>query len=306
MPSWHPCRIRNNEPVTSLQDFQTSTQAQLERHFDQLLPADDSSRLRTAMRYSLFAGGKRLRPLLVRAAAEAAGVVDDNWLYPAAALEMIHTYSLIHDDLPAMDDDDLRRGQPTSHRQYDEATAILAGDALQSLAFEHLTQTPSISAENRLRMVRVLAHKAGHLGMVGGQMLDLQAEDQVLDQPQMAHIHQMKTGALIEASLLLGALCGGVAEPVPTALARYGRLVGLAFQITDDILDVTASTDVLGKPQGSDLSLNKSTYVRLMGLDGARRAAQQKIDEAREALVQAGLTGGPLHSLADYVLSRPN
>lgn len=291
--------------MNPLNRFQTETQAQLEAHLDRLLPVDPESRLRTAMRYSLFAGGKRLRPLLVRAAAEATGVADDSWLYPAAALEMIHTYSLIHDDLPAMDNDDLRRGQPTSHRQYDEATAILAGDALQSLAFEHLAQTPSTSADVRLQMVLLLAQKAGQAGMVGGQMLDLQAENQALDQQQLAQIHHLKTGALIEASLLLGALCGGVAEPVPTALARYGRLVGLAFQITDDILDVTTSTHVLGKPQGSDLASNKSTYVRLLGLDGARLAARQKIDEAREALLQAGLTSGPLHGLADYVLSRP-
>lgn len=292
--------------MNPLNRFQTETQAQLEAHLDRLLPVDDESRLRTAMRYSLFAGGKRLRPLLVRAAAEAAGVNNDAWLYPAAALEMIHTYSLIHDDLPAMDNDDLRRGQPTSHRQFDEATAILAGDALQSLAFEHLAQTPFTSADTRLQMVMLLAQKAGQAGMVGGQMLDLQAEDKALDQQQMAHIHHLKTGALIEAALLLGAYCGGVAEPFPAALARYGRLVGLAFQITDDILDVTTSTQILGKPQGSDQASNKSTYVRLMGLEGARLAAKQQIEEARAALLQAGLNSGPLHSLADYVLSRPN
>lgn len=292
--------------MNPLNRFQADTQVQLEAHLDRLLPADSQSRLRSAMRYSLLAGGKRLRPLLVRAAAEAAGVTDHAWLYPAAALEMIHTYSLIHDDLPAMDNDDLRRGQPTSHRQFDEATAILAGDALQSLAFEHLAHTPSTSAEVRLQMIQVLAQKAGQAGMVGGQMLDLQAEDQALDQQQLAHIHHLKTGALIEAALLLGACCGGVAEPVPTALARYGRLVGLAFQITDDILDVTTSTEVLGKPQGSDQASNKSTYVRLMGLDGARRAAQQLIEEARHNLLEADLAKGHLHDLADYVLTRPN
>ncbi|MHA7880347.1 MAG: polyprenyl synthetase family protein [Saccharospirillum sp.] len=293
--------------MTSISGFQSDTQTLLEAHLDRLLPSAQSSRLCAAMRYSLFAGGKRLRPVLVRAAAETTGAEPELWLYPAAALEMIHTYSLIHDDLPAMDDDDLRRGQPTSHRQFDEATAILAGDALQSLAFEHLAQMPAeLPAEVRLQMVQVLAEKAGQAGMVGGQMLDLQAEQKAVDQQALAHIHALKTGALIEAALRLGALCGQVAEPVPSALARYGRLLGLAFQITDDILDVTANTETLGKPQGSDQASNKSTYVRLLGLDGARQAARQQIDAARLTLMEAGLHSGPLHSLADYVLTRPN
>ncbi|WP_394169959.1 polyprenyl synthetase family protein [Saccharospirillum alexandrii] len=287
--------------------FQNDTRQRLEQHLNQLLQQPVASRLVEAMRYSLLDGGKRLRPTLVRAAAESLSAEPDTWLYPAAALEMMHVYSLIHDDLPAMDDDDLRRGKATNHRAFDEATAILAGDALQSLAFEHLSQTPGLDANTRLAMVGILARQAGHAGMVGGQMLDLQAEGQQLGLDDLARIHRLKTGALIESALHLGALCTNAPLPDVTraALTTFGQALGLAFQITDDMLDVTADTATLGKPQGSDAALNKSTYVQLLGLDGARREAQQHTDAALAALDQLGIDpASPLRALTNYVLNR--
>jgi geranylgeranyl pyrophosphate synthase len=206
-----------------------------------------------------------------------------------------------------MDDDDLRRGKATNHRAFDEATAILAGDALQSLAFEHLSLAPGLSADNRLTMVGLLARQAGHAGMAGGQMLDLQAEGQQLGLDDLAHIHRLKTGALIESALHLGALCTN--EPLSSAtrsnLSLFGQALGLAFQITDDILDVTADTATLGKPQGSDMALNKSTYVQLLGLEGARREARQHTEAALAALDQLGVDAqSPLRALTGYVLNR--
>lgn len=290
----------------NLERFQDATRRQLEQHLNALIPDSPSPRLRDAMRYSLLGGGKRLRPLLVRATAYSLGDTGDAWLHPAAALEMIHAYSLVHDDLPSMDNDDLRRGQPTNHKAFDEATAILAGDALQSLAFEHLTETPDLDDSTRLAMVRTLARNAGQAGMVGGQMLDLQAEGEDLNQTELASIHRLKTGALIESALQLGALCAGRdANTTHQALAIYGQSLGLAFQITDDILDVTTDTATLGKPQGSDAARGKSTYVRLLGLDGARHEAGQQIDRAKAALSELPLDADcPLHWLADYVLER--
>lgn len=287
--------------------FQNDTRQRLEQHLNQLLQQPVASRLAEAMRYSLLDGGKRLRPTLVRAAAESLSAEPDTWLYPAAALEMMHVYSLIHDDLPAMDDDDLRRGKATNHRAFDEATAILAGDALQSLAFEHLSLSPGLTADTRLAMVGILARQAGHAGMVGGQMLDLQAEGQQLGLDDLARIHRLKTGALIESALHLGALCTNAPLPDATraALTTFGQALGLAFQITDDMLDVTADTATLGKPQGSDAALNKSTYVQLLGLDGARREAQQQTDAALAALDQLGIDpASPLRALTSYVLNR--
>ncbi|GGX41579.1 polyprenyl synthetase family protein [Saccharospirillum salsuginis] len=290
----------------NLERFQDDTRRRLEQHLNGLMSHAPSPRLREAMRYSLLGGGKRLRPLLVRATAHSLGVTGDTWLHPAAALEMIHAYSLIHDDLPAMDNDDLRRGQPTNHRAFDEATAILAGDALQSLAFEHLTDTPDLTDSARLSMVRILAHHAGQAGMVGGQMLDLQAEGQDLNQTDLAAIHRLKTGALIESALKLGALCAhSVDDNTLGYLATFGQALGLAFQITDDILDVTTDTAILGKPQGSDAARDKSTYVRLLGLDEARVEARRQIDCAKSALNTLALDkNSPLHRLADYVLER--
>lgn len=291
----------------TLKFFQTTTRQRLEQHLGELLQRPVASRLAEAMRYSLLDGGKRLRPTLVRATAESLGAAADAWLYPAAALEMMHVYSLIHDDLPAMDNDDLRRGKATNHRAFDEATAILAGDALQCLAFEHLSQAPGLDDGIRLAMVSVLARQAGHAGMVGGQMLDLQAEGQQLELDDLARIHRLKTGALMQSALHLGALCTNrpLSNVTHDALATFAQALGLAFQITDDILDVTADTATLGKPQGSDAALNKATYVQLLGLDGARREARQHTDAALAALDRLSIeTASPLRALTHYVLSR--
>ncbi|MEX1216781.1 polyprenyl synthetase family protein [Saccharospirillum sp.] len=287
--------------------FQIDTRQRLEHHLSGLLQQPVATRLVEAMRYSLLDGGKRLRPTLVRATADSFGALPDSWLHPASALEMMHVYSLIHDDLPAMDDDDLRRGKATNHRAFDEATAILAGDALQSLAYEHLSQAPELSADTRLAMISTLARQAGHEGMVAGQMLDLQAEGQQLGLDDLARIHRLKTGALIESALNLGALCTNtpLSTKVRSALTTFGQALGLAFQITDDILDVTADTATLGKPQGSDAALNKSTYVQLLGLDGARHEARQQTEAALTVLDQLDINhDSPLRALTGYVLSR--
>ncbi|MFC0267482.1 (2E,6E)-farnesyl diphosphate synthase [Kushneria aurantia] len=264
--------------------------------------SEPAPRLLEAMRYSVLGGGKRLRPILVYAAGEALGASRRDLDTPAAAVELIHAYSLVHDDLPGMDDDDLRRGRPTCHRAFDEATALLAGDALQTLAFEALAASGQPRAA---AMVARLAGGAGHAGMAGGQALDLAAVGQQLDVEALMQIHHHKTGALIEASLSLGALAAPeVSEAQLTALARYGRAVGLAFQIQDDILDVTASTEVLGKTQGADALRDKPTYPALLGLDEAQRRARGLLDDALAALAVLGERGTLLAALARYVIER--
>ena len=264
-------------------------------------PAVDE-RLEAAMRHGLLVGGKRLRPLLVYLAGQALGASDDALDAPAAAIELIHAYSLIHDDLPAMDDDDLRRGQPTVHKAFDEATAILAGDALQALAFEVLASRP----HPRLgQLVTTLAVASGRDGMVAGQALDLAAVGGHPDAEAMAHMHAHKTGALIVAAVRLG---GPVAveedDPRLAALIRYARAIGLAFQIHDDILDVTGDTATLGKISGADAARAKPTYPSLLGLAGAQRKANTLIDEAIAALAPLGEQAAPLADLAHYMIER--
>ncbi|WP_106476699.1 (2E,6E)-farnesyl diphosphate synthase [Phytohalomonas tamaricis] len=266
-----------------------------------LAPCPDS-RLERAMRYSVLGGGKRLRPVLVYAAGRAVGADMAMLDAPAAAVELIHAYSLVHDDLPAMDDDDLRRGQPTCHRAFDEATAILAGDALQALAFEVLASAdhPRLGA-----LIRTLGHASGRSGMAGGQALDLAAVGNRPDAEQLSVLHRHKTGALITASVRLGALVTlDESDARLEALTRYGEAIGLAFQIHDDILDVTGSTDVLGKTQGADAKRNKPTYPALLGLDEAKRKAQALLDEALDALVSLGDDARPLADLARYMIER--
>ncbi|WP_232819337.1 polyprenyl synthetase family protein [Saccharospirillum mangrovi] len=288
-----------------LDDFLHASRTRLEAHLATLLADTTAPRLTDAMRYSMLGGGKRLRPLLVHATALSLGDTSERWLAPAAAVEMIHAYSLIHDDLPAMDDDDLRRGRPTNHRAFDEATAILAGDALQSLAFEHLSQATDLAVETRLSMVHRLAQGSGRQGMVGGQMQDLLAEGQTLQPTELANIHRLKTGALIETAIAFGALCAQANAATQDSLQRYGAALGLAFQITDDILDVTSDTATLGKPQGSDAARGKSTYVSLLGLDGAREHAAEQTAEACRALEELNLPDdAPLPWLADWLLGR--
>jgi geranylgeranyl pyrophosphate synthase len=281
-----------------LGDLKPVIEAALARH----LP-DHSAiapELVAAMRYATLTGGKRLRPLLVCAACTAVGGTVQQALAPACAVEFIHAYSLVHDDLPAMDDDELRHGQPSNHVRFGEATAILAGDALQALAFRTLAEAPDVPAPARLRALTLLADAAGWAGMVGGQAFDLAAESCELAQTDLAALHGAKTGALIRAAVQIGAVVGNPDLPAATLelLGAFAGRVGLAFQVIDDVLDVTASTETLGKPAGSDLAADKSTYPKLLGLDGARALADSLLAEALELHDRAGLAHGLLGELA--------
>jgi len=268
--------------------------------------AATAARLHAAMSYSVLNGGKRLRPLLVYVTGEALGASAADLDAPAAAVELIHAYSLIHDDLPAMDDDDLRRGLPTCHKAFDEGTAILAGDALQALAFGALgTLDNGLSDATRVRMLAVLAEAIGTGGMAGGQAMDLEAAGQPIDAARIEQMHRLKTGALIRASVELGALAApGVEQIRHAALRRYGEEIGLAFQIQDDILDVTGDTAVLGKRAGADAAHGKPNYPSIFGLARARQLAREHRDLALAALVGLGEASGPLRDLAHYVVDR--
>ena len=266
-----------------------------------------TERLQAAMHYSLNAGGKRLRPVLMFAAAHACGgssASDEDLDRIASALECIHTYSLIHDDLPAMDNDDLRRGKPTCHRAYDEATAILAGDALQTLAFNLIAEATTVSAEVRIEIVNNLARHSGLSGMAGGQAIDMHHVGQQLTQAQLAQMHALKTGALIESALIIGALLADASAEQHAALLRYGRAIGLAFQVQDDILDAIGDTGVLGKTAGADAALNKPTYVSLLGPAAAAELAQALIADAIAALDSLGPAATSLIELARFIIAR--
>lgn len=259
------------------------------------------------MRYSVFAGGKRIRPVLMMAACEAVGGTPERVLPAACALELIHTYSLIHDDLPAMDDDDFRRGRPTNHRVYGEAGAILAGDALLTEAFFLLSGAetfPGTSAETILQVIQIIAQAAGSQGMVGGQVVDMASEGQQIDLATLESIHNRKTGALILAALQTGVLLGGGNQQALTAVLSYGRAAGLAFQVADDILDVVGDQALLGKDVGSDQARGKVTYPSLLGLEGARLRAQELMEEAMAALQPLGAAAGPLREIARYIVDR--
>jgi geranylgeranyl diphosphate synthase type II len=262
----------------------------------------------SAMRYSLFAGGKRLRPILCLAAAEA--VTDDNGIMTnllpiACALECIHTYSLIHDDLPAMDDDDLRRGKPTNHKVYGEAAAILAGDGLLTYAFELLSRPSTIiSAENCLKISHLIAGAAGSLGMVGGQSLDIENEHREYRFELLKTIHKSKTGALITCSVQVGAIGGGADYKQEQSLKSYGKFIGLAFQIVDDLLDATSTTEELGKTAGSDSVRGKATYPAFFGIDKTKHKAREAIQAAKSALSSFDHRADPLRHLADYIYLR--
>ncbi len=266
-----------------------------------------AARLTEAMHYSLFAGGKRLRPILVLAGAEAVGGEPEPLLPVACALECIHTYSLIHDDLPAMDDDDLRRGKPTCHKAFDEATAILAGDGLLTHAFRLLTHEEleeRFPAARILAVIRLISEAAGLFGMVAGQMADLLAEGKKVSPEELFFIHRHKTAALIRASVLAGAMLWGATEESLENLSQYGWKIGHAFQIVDDILDLTGDEKTLGKPVGSDLEKKKATYPALFGLEGARKEAKKLLNEALKALSPFGTEATPLRDIAYYVLER--
>lgn len=276
---------------------------------DQRLPAADlhPSDLHQAMRYAVLGGGKRIRPVLVYATGVAVGAPLDALDAPACAVEFIHAYSLIHDDLPAMDNDDLRHGQPTCHKAFGEALAILAGDALQAQAFQVLSQdsTMVVDPAIRMKMLGMLAQAAGSRGMVGGQAIDLAAVGQELSLAELENMHIHKTGALIRASVLLGALSQPTIAPVVLdRLDRYAKCIGLAFQIRDDILDVVGDTATLGKPQGSDRVLDKPTYPALLGLEGAREHARALYEEALASLEPLGSETDSLRWIATYIVER--
>jgi farnesyl diphosphate synthase len=265
-----------------------------------------------AMRYAVLDGGKRLRPLLVLAAREAVAggqkdtALDEAALRAACAVELIHAYSLVHDDMPCMDNDVLRRGKPTVHVQFGEAQALLAGDALQALAFEFLTPDAStIPADVQARLCRLLATSAGHAGMAGGQAIDLASVGMALTEDQLRHMHRLKTGALLEGSVMMGATCGDVATQALIGLRRYGQALGLAFQVVDDILDVIADSATLGKTAGKDAANDKPTYVSLLGLEEAKSYAQSLLREALDALRSTNLSHThTLAALAERVVNR--
>lgn len=262
-----------------------------------------AERLFAAMEYSLLAGGKRLRPLLLLAAAEGFGAAAEDALPFAVGVEMLHTYSLIHDDLPAMDDDDMRRGRPSCHKQFDEATAILAGDGLLTHAFAKQTEAVA-EPVHLLAAVRYFARSAGVYGMVAGQTLDIAAEGCDVSLAELKAIHRAKTGALLAAAVVCGGILAGADEGEQAALEEFGYAFGLAFQIVDDILDEVGDANLLGKPVGSDVANHKVTYVTLLGLDGARQAAREVTSEAERALQPLGAKGALLAQIAEYYLQR--
>ena len=292
-------------------DYQKRCQQRVDGCLETLFvpPLPQLERLYQAMRYSVMNGGKRVRPLLVYAACEALNGDKASADGGACAVELIHAYSLVHDDLPAMDDDDLRRGQPTTHKAFDEACAILAGDGLQSLAFEAMAQAEHNpqDATLRLRMFAVLARAAGPAGMVGGQAIDLGSVGLKLDRNALELMHRHKTGALIEASVQLGALASGHADADNLAsLSQYARAIGLAFQVQDDILDVESDTATLGKHQGADIARDKPTYPALLGMDAAKAYALELRDQALHALRPFDTAAEPLRELARYIVERRN
>ena len=259
-----------------------------------------------ACSYVLTNGGKRIRPTLVYAAAQALGHKGHgtDLDHVACALEMIHTYSLVHDDLPAMDDDDLRRGRPSCHKAFNEATAILAGDALQAWAFELLADAPGFNTVQRVALIKSLAKAAGLQGMVGGQAMDIAATNSNVNLQQLQSMHAFKTGAIIRAALTMGGIAANASAEQLSALDTYGTHIGLAFQVVDDILDVEGNAETLGKTQGKDSKANKPTYVSLMGLDGAKKESQRLLQAALEALGEFGVSADSLRGLAHYIIAR--
>ena len=282
-------------------------QSRFEDTLKRLLPQAEVApqRLHAAMRYSVLEGGKRVRPLLAFAAGELSGAPVDRVGIAAAAVELIHAYSLVHDDMPCMDDDVLRRGKPTCHVEYDEATALLVGDALQSLAFQLLSEHRlNEDAAKQLQMVKLLAIASGSRGMAGGQAIDLASVGKQLTLPELEQMHIHKTGALIRASILLGAHCGNLDQTQLDKLDRYGKCIGLAFQVVDDVLDSEADTGTLGKTAGKDANNDKPTYVTLLGVQAAKKMAAELHGDALNALVEFGAAAQRLRELADFIVKR--
>ncbi|WP_241517009.1 polyprenyl synthetase family protein [Roseateles puraquae] len=291
-------------------DFERWTAESLtavEAALDELVPANAPAGLGEAMRYAVLGGGKRLRPLLVLASCAAVGGERFAAIRAACAVELIHAYSLVHDDMPCMDDDVMRRGKPTTHVAFGEAQAMLAGDAMQALAFEVLTPDTGIAPALQARLCSLLARSAGHDGMAGGQAIDLASIGKQLDECTLRDMHRRKTGVLLQASVMMGAACGPASAQATKSLSDYGAALGLAFQVVDDILDVTQASEVLGKTAGKDQDANKPTYVSVLGLGAARALAQQLRAEAKAALAATGLADvSHLSLLADSVVERDN
>ncbi len=293
-----------------MMDFDSWSRAELdavESALSAWVPAEAPAGLGLAMRYGVLDGGKRLRPLLVMAAAHAVGGVREVALRAACAVELIHAYSLIHDDMPCMDNDVLRRGKPTVHVQFGQAPAMLAGDAMQALAFEVLTPETGVPPALQARWCGLLARAAGHAGMAGGQAIDLASVGQPLSESELRFMHSLKTGALLRASVVMGAACGPLDAAGHAALSDFGGAIGLAFQVVDDVLDVTQASETLGKTAGKDVDANKPTYVSVLGLEAAMRYALSLRDQALQALQRSGLPAertGYLSALADRVVQR--
>jgi geranylgeranyl pyrophosphate synthase len=301
-----PSNVRFSNSL-ELDALLAGSRALVEVELNSLLPSAAAApeKIHQAIRWSVFAGGKRFRPALLLAVGQAFSAPTKSLLKTAAAFEMVHTYSLIHDDLPAMDDDDLRRGRPTCHVRFDEATAILAGDALQTLAFQTITQDEELSAETRIALISELARAAGTPdGMVAGQAFDMEAETRQVNSAQLEEIHRLKTGALIVAAARSGAIIGGASESELAAVTSYGAHLGLLFQITDDFLDVTATAEDLGKTPGKDARSNKATYPALHGMEETRTAAIDAHRAACDALQQLDRDTSVLHRIADFILNR--
>ncbi|MEN8779655.1 MAG: polyprenyl synthetase family protein [Desulfobacterales bacterium] len=294
-------------PLFDLKTYLQSKQQQVNDRLVRLLPPAASSRIADAMGYSVMAGGKRLRPVLCLASTEAVDGRSEDALIAAVALELIHTYSLIHDDLPAMDDDALRRGKPTCHVAFDEATAILAGDALLTLAFQLLASqkgTAGVPADRQLQVIHVVAAAAGYEGMIGGQMADIASQGHRIALSKLEQLHLMKTGALINAAIKTGAILGGGTLEQIQHLDSYAQNLGLAFQITDDILNVEGDPALLGKAVGTDEQKKKSTYPALLGLEESRKLAANRVKEALQSLEYFNKKADPLRAVAQYVINR--
>ena len=292
----------------NLTDVTRAWIARVESKLDAVLPpaAEQPRGLHEAMRYSVLGGGKRIRPLLVYASGVSLGARESQLDAPAAAIELMHAFSLVHDDLPAMDDDDLRRGRPTTHKAFDEATAILAADALQPLAFKVLADDADLDVptETRLRMISLLAAACGSRGMTGGQSIDLESEGQQLAAAELEHMYRLKTGCLLEVSVLTGACAAGTDEATLKLLHRYVDNLGLAFQIRDDVLDVEGDTEVIGKQQGADIDRNKATWPALFGMDAAKQKSAELLDEALRAIDPLGAEAEPLRAIGAYIVKR--
>jgi geranylgeranyl diphosphate synthase type II len=289
-----------------LKEYLATRAAEVAAALDAFLPKakEKPATIHAAMRYSLFAGGKRLRPILCLAAAEACGGDLESAMPPACAVEILHTYSLVHDDLPCMDDDDLRRGRPTCHKVYGEGMAVLTGDALLTEAFLILAQTSPARRYPTASYVAELALTGGSTRLIGGQVMDLEGEGRKLTKAQLVKIHESKTAALLATSIRLGAMTANATDKQLEALTVFGRALGLAFQVIDDILDVTASTEVLGKTAGKDLAVEKATYPAILGLEKSRKEAAKLTKEAMDALLPFGKKAQRLREIADYLLKR--